>query len=179
MALSLGHLHHQALLKMSSNELVSGLPALQANSITGRCDGCLKGKMIRTPFKPAAQHTSAPLELIHSDLCSPMQQKSFGGCRYFMLLLDDFTKFTTVYFLKKKSDAAESFKVYKTHVKWQNQGSGKDYVIKAVRTEAGGEYTGEAFQRELRRCGIEFQSTVPYTPQEDGVSENSKRVPCR
>ena len=58
----------------------------------------------------------------------------------------------------------------------QHQGSGKDYVIKAVRTDAGGEFTGEAFQRELRRCGIEFQSTVPYTPQEDGVSENSNRV---
>jgi len=54
--------------------------------------------------------------------------------------------------------------------------TGKDYVIKAVHTNAGGEYTGEAFQRELRRCSIEFQSTVPYTPQEDDVSENSNRV---
>ena len=128
------------------------------------------------PFKLAAQRTSAPLELIHSDRCGPMEQKSFRGCRYFILLIDDFTKFTAVYFLKKKSDAAESFKAYKTHVERQHQGSGKDYVIKAVRTDAGGEYTGEAFQRELRRCGIEFQSTVPYTPQEDGVSEKSNRV---
>jgi len=79
----LGHLHHQSLLKMSSNELVSWLPALQANSITGQCDACLKGKMIQTPFKPVAQRTSAPLELIHSDLCGPMQQKSFGGCQFF------------------------------------------------------------------------------------------------
>jgi len=42
----LGHLHHQALLKMSRNELVSVLPTLQANSITGGCDASLKGKMI-------------------------------------------------------------------------------------------------------------------------------------
>ena len=69
-----------------------------------------------------------------------------------MLLIDDFTKFTTVYFLKKKSDAAQSFKAYKTQVEQQHQGSGKDYVIQAVRTDAGGDYTGEAFQRELRRC---------------------------
>jgi len=99
---------------------------------------------------------SALLELIHLDLCGPMQQKSFGGCRYLMLLIDDFTKFTAVYFLKKKSDAAESFKAYRTHVEWQHQGSGKEYVIKAVRIDTGGEYTGEAFQRELRRCGIKF-----------------------
>ena len=172
----LGHLHHQALLRMSSNELVSGLPALQANSITGRYDACLKGKMIQMSFKLPAQTTSAPLELIHSDLCGPMQQKSFRGCRYFMLLIDNFTKFTAVYFLKRKSDAAESFKAYKTHVERQHQDCGKDYVIKAVRTDAGGEYTGKAFQRGLRRCGIIFQSTVPYTPQEDNVSENSNRV---
>jgi len=172
----LGHLHQQAVLKMSSNELVRGLPALQANTITGRCDACLKGKMIRTPFKPATHRTTVPLELIHSDLCGPMQQKSFGGCRYFMLLIDDFTKFTAVYFLKKKSEAAECFKAYKTHVEKVHHGKGKNYVIKSVRTDNGGEYTGDAFQRELRRCGIEFQSTVPYTPQEDGVSENSNRV---
>jgi len=128
------------------------------------------------PFKPAAQFTSAPLELIHSDLCGTMQQKSFAGCRYFMLLIDYFIRITAVYFLKKKSDAAEPFKAYKTHVEWQHQCSGKDYVFKVVHTDTGGECTSEAFRRELRRCGIEFQSTVPYTPQEDGISENSNRV---
>jgi len=93
-----------------------------------------------------------------------------------MLLIDDFTKFTAIYYLKKKSDPAESFKAYKTHVEREHQTSGKDYVIKAVPTDAGGEYTGEALQRELRRCGIEVQSTVPYTPEEDGISEKSNRV---
>jgi len=53
-----------------------------------------------------------------------MQQKSFGGCLYFMLLIDDVMKFTAVNFLKKKSDAAESFKAYKTHVERQHQRSG-------------------------------------------------------
>jgi len=128
---------------------------------------------MRRPFKPAAQRTSTPLELIHSDLYGPMQQKSFGGCWYFMLLIDNFTKFTAVNFFKKKSNAAESFKAYKTHVERQHQGSGKDYILKAGSMDAGREYTGEAFQRELRKCGIEFRSTVPYTPQEDGISENS------
>ena len=49
-------------------------------------------------------------------------------------------------------------------------------LMKAVGKNAGGEYTGETFQREQRRCGMDFQSTVPYTPQEDGVSENSNCV---
>jgi len=97
-------------------------------------------------FKPAPQGTSAPLELIQSDLGGSMQHTSFGGCHCFMLLIDDFTKFTALYFLTKNSDAAKSFKAYRTHVERQNQGRGKEYVIKAVHTDAGGEYTGEAFQ---------------------------------
>jgi len=131
----LGHFHHQAQLKLSSNKLVSRLPALHTNSITGPCDAYLKGKMIRTPFKPAERRTSTPLELIHSGLCGPMQQKSFRGCRYFMLHRADFTKFTAVYFLKLKSYADESFKAFKTHVKWQHQGSGRTMLLRVcVRT---------------------------------------------
>ena len=58
----------------------------------------------------------------------------------------------------------------------QHQGSEKYYIIKAVCTDTEGEYTGEAFQSELRRCGIEFKSTVPDMPQENSVSDNSNRV---
>jgi len=160
----LGNLHQQAVLQLSCNELVREHPALQANKKTGRCNACLKGKMIRTLFKPATPSTTAPLELIHSDMCGPMQQKSFGGCRYVLLLIDDFTKFTAVYFWKKNSESAECFKAYQTHVAKVHHGKAKNYVLKSVRTDNGGEYTGDAFQRQLRRCGIEFQSTVPYTP---------------
>jgi len=78
-----------------------------------------------------------------------------------MLLIDDFIKFTGVNFHKKKSDAAVSFKAYKTHVERQHQGSGKDYVIKAVRTDDGGEYTGEAFQRELGDAESNFSLRFP------------------
>jgi len=49
-------------------------------------------------------------QLIHSDLCGPINQKLLGGSLYFMLLIDDYTKFTAVYFLKKKTEAAACFK---------------------------------------------------------------------
>jgi len=55
-------------------------------------------------------------------------------------------------------------------------GSAKDFIIKAVLTDPGGEYTSKAFQREPRTCEIKFQSTVPYMAQEDGISENSNGV---
>jgi len=52
----------------------------------------------------------------------------------------------------------------------------KGFKIKAIRTDGGGEYSNGEFQRELKRSGIEWQVTVPYTSQENGVSENSNRV---
>ena len=132
--------------------------------------------MIRLPFRDAEHKTTAPLEIVHSDLCGPMKHKSIGGSSYFMLLIDDYTKFTAVYFLKKKSEAAECFKNYKAHVEKVHSEKGSNYVIKAVRTDGGGEFTGTTFLRELDKSGIEAHTTVPYTPQEDGISENGNRV---
>ena len=56
----LGHLHHQAVLKMSSNKLVCGLPELQANTAVNWCTACLEGKMICTSFKPSEQWPTGP-----------------------------------------------------------------------------------------------------------------------
>jgi len=54
--------------------------------------------------------------------------------------------------------------------------SKKGIKIKAIRTDGGGEYSTGEFQRELKWSGIESQVTVPYTPQENEVSENSNRL---
>jgi len=170
------HLYADAVLKMSSKHLVSGMPILQSANGHHRCQSCLEGKMTRLPFLAAMQQTTAPLQLIHSDLCGPMNQKSLGRSLYFMLLIDDYTKFTAVYFLKKKSEAAECFKNCKAHVEKVHSQKGNQYVIKAVRTDGGGEFTGGVFLRELEKYGIEAHTTVPYTPQEDGISENGNRV---
>ena len=170
----LGHLHLPAVLKRSNTEVVDGMPCQQANNSGNRYTACLMGKMTRTPFKPSTSRMNAALELIHSDLCGPMQSRSLGGCRYFMLFVDDYTKFTTVYFLKSKNEAANQFQHFKAAV--ENVFSDKDNQIKAIRTDGGGEYSSGEFQQKLKNSRIQWQVTVPYTPQEDGVAENSNRV---
>jgi len=99
----LRHLHLPAVLKMSNTEVARGMPCLQANNGEGRSTACLTGKITRIPFRASAHRTKAPLELVHSDLCGPMQTQSLGGCRYFILFIDDFTKYTSIYFLKSKN----------------------------------------------------------------------------
>jgi hypothetical protein len=56
------------------------------------------------------------LELVHTDLCGPMQTRSLGGAYYFLLFIDDYTRFTWVYFLRKKSDTFEYFKEFRSMV---------------------------------------------------------------
>jgi len=90
--------------------------------------------------------------------------------------MDDFTKYTSIYFLKSMNEAAGYIQNYKAAVEKVVRDTEKGFKIKVIRTDCGGEYSSGEFQRELKRSGIEWQVTVPYTPQENGVSENSNRV---
>jgi len=105
-----------------------------------------------------------------------MQTQSPGRCRYFILFIDDFTPYTSIYFLKTKNEASGYFHNYKAAVERFFSDKEKGFKIKAIRTDGGGEYSSGEFQRELKRSGIQWQVTVPYTPQENSVSENSNRV---
>lgn len=80
-----------------------------------QCVPCLEGKQTRQPFKKSkAQRADEALQLVHTDLCGPMEQTSWDGARYFMTLIDDKIRKTFVYFLKSKDEAKmmiEEFKV--------------------------------------------------------------------
>ncbi|XP_026441683.1 uncharacterized protein LOC113340837 [Papaver somniferum] len=112
-------------------EMVSGLPAIDYPE--KKCESCIFGKQHRKPFLIGkARIARQPLELIHSDLCSPMEEVSRGGNRYCITFIDDFSRKTWVYLLKLKSEAANAFKNFKVFVEKQ---SGKK--IKILRTDRG------------------------------------------
>jgi hypothetical protein len=127
----LGHLDIQAVLKLANRDMAVGIPELRTTTVKERCQDCLVGRMVRKPFKPTERRTTKPLELVHSDLCGPMKTASIGESRYFMLLIDDFSRYTAVFFLKKKSDAAEAFEQYKAAAERKQSGPGKGYKIQA------------------------------------------------
>jgi hypothetical protein len=76
----------------------------------------------------------APLELIHSNLCEMNGELTKGGKKYFMLFIDDSTRYCYVYLLKTKDEALDFFKIYKAEV--ENQLERK---IKRLRSDHGGE----------------------------------------
>ena len=113
-----------------------------------------------------------PLELIHSDLSGPFPVESLGGYKYFLTFIDDFTHYTWTYLLVNKSDVAKIFQEFLSSVELE---SGQ--LVKILRTDGGREYLG-AVSDLLKSKGIKHQTTTPYTPQQNGVSERMNRTLC-
>ena len=145
--------------------MVRGLPLIEKPD--SLCEGCILGKQHRENF-PSRKiiRAKAPLEIIHSDLCGPMQTPSLARSHYMLTFINDFTRKTWVYFLKNKSEVFENFCNLKALV--ENQSG---LHIKVLRTDRGGEYISKDFLRFCRKNGIHKQFTTRYTPQQNGVAE--------
>ena len=87
----------QYLMKLQKEVMIEGLPQLTPPP-KYVCEGCVLGKMARRPFtKNASMRAEKKLQLIHSDVCGPMRTTSLGGNTYFVLFIDDFSKYGWVY----------------------------------------------------------------------------------
>jgi hypothetical protein len=87
-----GHLNFRALRDLSSRGMVTGLPIV--NKVEQICDGCVFGKQHRIPFpKASGARASQGLQLVHADLCGHITPKTPGGCSYFLLVVDDYSRF--------------------------------------------------------------------------------------
>ena len=103
---------------------------------------------------------------MHIDLVGPTTTKDLKGERYFMLLVDDYTRMTAVFFLKNKSEAFENFKIYEEMV--ENE---MDSRIKCLRFDNGGEFTSKEFMDYCSSHGIKKKLSVARTPQQNEVVE--------
>jgi transposase InsO family protein len=100
-----------------------------------------------------------------------MSQKSLSGCDYYLTFIDDYSKKTWVYFLKTKSGVFKRFQEFRALV--ENQ-SGKR--IKVLQSDNGGECSSRQFIDFCAQHGIRRQMTVPYNPQQNGVTERKNRA---
>ena len=108
----LGHVISSLLNKLISKDLVRGLPKLKfaENKI---CEVCVKGKQIRSSFKPKKQVTSSrTLELLHMDLCGPLKGKINNDKKYILVIVDDYSRYTWTRFFKSKAKTPEELVVF-------------------------------------------------------------------
>jgi transposase InsO family protein len=94
----------------------------------------------------------------------PIPVPSLGKYVYYVSFIDDFSRNTWIYFLRKKSKVFDKFKELKALV--ENQTEKK---IKVLRTDNGGEFYGNEFEEFCKKCGIARQKTTAYTPEQNGV----------
>jgi hypothetical protein len=104
------------------------------------CENCIYGKQNRVRFPSGATRAKGILELIHSDVFGPIPIPSLGKSVYYVSFIDDFSRNTWIYFLRKKSEVFDKFKEFKALV--ENQTEKK---IKVLRTDNGGEFYGNEF----------------------------------
>jgi transposase InsO family protein len=155
---------------LHTKDMVKGLPLVDKPERI--CEGCIFGKQHRESFPVGKSYRAkAPLEIIHSEICGPMQTPSIGGSIYFLTFIDDFSINTWIYFLKHKSNALGCFQQFKSLVEKHS-----GYYIKCLTTERGGEYMSREFQNFCKDHGIYKKFTARYTPQQNGVTERKNRI---
>ncbi|UYV66641.1 K02A2.6-like, partial [Cordylochernes scorpioides] len=136
------------------------------------CEACKYGKQQCQSFRSIENKQQYEVgELIHSDLCGPMESQSLGGSNYFLLFKDDQSAYRVVYFIRHKSDVFTKFKEFDALIKNQFGRS-----VKIFRTDNGTEYVNQSFLDYLRKNGIIHERSAPYTPQQNGFVERDLRT---
>ena len=167
----LGHVSDQTLKVIVEKELLTGIKIPKSQTISF-CEGCVVGKMAKKTHKAIGEiRTKRKLELVHSDVCGPITPGSLNGSKYFITFTDDFSRCTAVYFMKEKSEALDKFKEFEAMVVGES-----GLKIGSLRTDNGGEYFSEKFKAYLKSRQINHQTTVPYTPEQNGVAERVNRT---
>lgn len=164
----LGHLNSKSM-NLLKSKLAKGIA--YASNTYQLCDACVKGKLNRKPFpKERGRRSREKLELIHSDVVV-VNTPSFGGARYLLTFLDDFSRKIYGYFLKEKSQVKEAFEEFQALV--ENETGLK---IKCLRTDNGSEYVNRVFQVYLKKQGIRHETSCVYTPQQNGAAERCQQT---
>lgn len=166
----LGHVNFQSIKQIVSKAMAGGVPVITHPEEV--CHACLAGKQTRPLFPRVVQwRESKPLELLHIDLCGPITPSTTADNKYFMLLVDDCTRWMAMYVLKTKDLARDAFVKFKAEA--ENQ---VGLRIKSVRSNRGGEFLSMAFRGVRENAGNKRQFTAPYSPQKNRVVERKNRT---
>jgi hypothetical protein len=170
----LGHVGKVTLQKMAKGA-VRGME-VSKGELHEECLGCSKGKMKAAvhPRKGPEFRARRKLELVHVDLMGDIQPESYGGKRYLMVLTDDYSRYSWVYGLKKKSEALEVFKVWVAQVEKETEWGIEEVWVKTLRSDRGGEFY--ALRQFCEEKGIKQQFTAGYSPQSNGVAERMNGI---
>ncbi|CAI7734688.1 unnamed protein product [Closterium sp. NIES-53] len=167
-----GHAGKQHLMVCVKKGELKGVEIKEGGGQPSKCLDCITGKLPRTSFPSSTTRASASLELVHMDVCGPMQTPDREkGSKYFITFLDDFSRLSWVTLLKMKDEVA---KVFKRRIRYAEREAGAK--VKILRSDRGGDYMGKDLEFFLEDKGTTHQLSVAYTPQQNGAAERLNRT---
>ncbi|GKA08350.1 retrovirus-related pol polyprotein from transposon TNT 1-94 [Tanacetum coccineum] len=166
----LNHLNFGTINNLARKDLVRGLPRLKFEK-DHMCSTCQLGKSKKHTHKPKTENTNLEvLNTIHIDLCGLMRVQTINGKKYIIVIVDDFSRFTWVKFLRSKDETPEVVIKFLKQIQ-----VGLNKTIRYIRTDNGTEFVNKDLTEYYERVGILHQKTVPRTPQQNGVVERRNR----
>ena len=154
-----GHIGYSGLQKLYDGRMVEGFN-VDIRTPKPDCIACTEAKQHVEPFPPMDTG-----ELTHIDLWGKYAIKSINSNQYYLLFIDDSKRYTTVEFLKEKSDAAQGVINYSTHLITQGR------TPKAIQIDRGKEFINNKLEKWCKEKGIEIHLTAPHSPSQNGVAE--------
>ncbi|CAI7833697.1 unnamed protein product [Closterium sp. NIES-53] len=171
----LGHPSLPRLQGMASCTLVSGLPR-SLPPLPPRpaptCVPCVEGRKRTAPHSSTFPPMEAPLQTIHMDVWGPARVRGHGHERYFLLVVEDYSRYTTIFTFRSTGD------VTKVLIDWihgarrqLSESFGSDLPVLRVHSDRGGEFSSDLLRAFCCAEGIRQTFTLPASPQQNGIAE--------
>ncbi|CAI7849497.1 unnamed protein product [Closterium sp. NIES-53] len=171
----LGHPSLPRLRGMASRVLVSGLPRSLPPLPPGpapTCVPCVEVRQRAAPHSSEFPPTEAPLQTLHMDVWGPVRVRGQGHERYFLLLVDDYSRYTTVFPLRSMGDVTEVLIDWIRVARLQlRERFGSDFPVLRLHSDRGGEFSSARLGAFCRAQGIRQTFTLPASPQQNGIAE--------
>ncbi|CAI7879917.1 unnamed protein product [Closterium sp. NIES-54] len=171
----LGHPSLPRLQGMASRVLVSGLPRSLPPLPPGpapTCVPCVEGRQRAAPHSFEFPPTEAPLQTLHMDVWGPARVRGQGHERYFLLVVDDYSRYTTVFPLRSKGDVAGVLIDWIRAARLELRESfGSDFPVLRLHSDRGEEFSSARLGAFCRAQGIRQTFMLPASPQQNGIAE--------
>jgi hypothetical protein len=164
-----GHIGFSRLQKTLDLQLVTGF-LVDRKSPKSNCVACTEAKQSVLPFNKKGDSDTHPGDLTHIDVWGKYDVTSINGCQYYLLMVDDASRFIMVEFLKTKDRAAQKVKNYFTHLELQGK------LPKAMQIDHGREFVNESLLEWCYSKGMEVYKTAPYSSSQNGIAECMNRM---
>ncbi|CAI7863497.1 unnamed protein product, partial [Closterium sp. NIES-54] len=170
----LGHPSLPRLRGMASRVLVSGLPRSLPPLPPGpapTCVPCVEGRQRAAPHSSEFPPTEAPLQTLHMDVWGSVRVRGQGHERYFLLVVDDYSRYTTVFPLRSKGEVTEVLIDWIRTARLRLRESfGSDFSVLRLHSDRGGEFSSALLGAFCRAQGIRQTFTLPASPQQNGIA---------